>query len=636
MLSNGPLTRKQAIAVTVSVAGDATQSGATGPRISRSTPTRSASTRSGWRRSGIRTGQIVAIQVALALVIGAIGHGPLLMTGAALVAATGVLVAWIRLRRRWLFEWIGLGLRYLTRQHSLAPAAGPDALLDLVNPGAAVIPTELAGDAAAVISDGYGMTAVLELGDPAGLLLDTPQSLPSPASLLPAMSPETPPMRVQLLLTGVPAPALSAGGGIPATSYRQLTDGRLLGHERALLAVRVLRAEGWSEADLRRALSSAVRKVRRRLAPVPARPLGERAALGVLAEMAQHDIGQPAQESWPTIRLGGLVHSTFRLRRWPDLRAEPARRLVPRLLALPVAATTVSLSAGPRPSSGTGAVVVDLTVRLAADNPAGLITAAQAMRRILETEGGLARRLDGEQLDGLAATLPLGLVNPGPLPAAPVTALPVGVTDALELPIGLAGLMLGANRHGAAVTARLFRAEPTRVMLIGGIRAAQLIALRAMALGARVVVQTARPQAWEPFVRGVTAPGETIAVIPPGRPVGGAPGTPLHPLLLVVDVGPVASDPQPGPGWQANLMVRDELATVDCDALSRADLAILQPLRPEEAALAGTALGLGDSAEWLTRIRDDMVGVINRRALRWALLSTTPIESQLIGTPARF
>ena len=86
---------------------------------------------------------------------------------------------------------------------------------------------------------------------------------------------------------------------------------------------------------------------------------------------------------------------------------------------------------------------------------------------------------------------------------------------------------------------------------------------------------------------------------------------------------------------QASLVVRDELAPADADALARADLVLLQPLRANEAALAGVALGLGEAAEWLTRIRDDMVGVVNRRAVRWALLSATPIESQLIGTPTR-
>ncbi|GAB3964952.1 type VII secretion protein EccE [Plantactinospora veratri] len=611
--------------------------GTPGSRIDRSPPAPlpASSTPSRSGLFGVRAGQIVALQVALALVLAAASQGPLLLAGAALLAVALVVLTWLRMRRRWLFEWIAIGLRYSSRQRTLPQAAPPEALLDLVNPGAVVLPVDLAGDAACMVSDAYGLTAVLELGDQVGMLADSPQSLLSPAGLLPAASAETPPMRVQLVLTGAPAPTLSAGGGTPATSYRQLTEGRLLGHERALLAVRVLRADGWSDDDLRRALSSAVRKVRRRLTPVPTRVLGERAALGVLAETVHHDGAQPARENWQGVSLGGLLQTTFRLRRWPDLRTEAGRRFVPRLLALPATATTVSVSAGPWAGGGTDNIRVDVTVRVAADSPQTLGTAVQALRRLLSAEHAVARRLDGEQLDGVAATLPLGVLGAGPTAPAPATTLPSSSVDSLDLPIGLAGLMLGANRHGAAVVARLFRAETTRVVLIGGVRAAQLIALRAMALGARIVVQTARPRAWEPFVRGASGPGSPIAMIPPGRPVGGPPGTQLHPLLVVVDVGPVAADSQPGPGWQTSLVVRDELAPVDVDAVSRADLVVLQPLRPHEAQLAGVALGLGDSADWLTRIRADMVGVINRRVLRWALLSATPIEAQLIGPPAR-
>ncbi|MFI6763530.1 type VII secretion protein EccE [Micromonospora sp. NPDC050417] len=618
--------------MTVSVAGDSARTGESSGDGGDDDPGSGRATAVGpVRRTslGLRAGQIVAAQSGVALLLAAAGRGPLVLTAAGLGATVLVLTAWLRLRRRWLFEWIAVGTRYLLRRRTLAPNADPAALLDLLTPGAGVFSVDLAGDAAAVISDAYGLTAVLELGDPTGLLADAAQSLPSPASLLPATGPQTPPVRIQLVLAGAPAPTLRAGGGTPATSYRQLTDGRLLGHERALLAVRVVRTEGWSELDLCRALSSTVRKVRRRLAPVPARPLGERATLGVLAELAHHDGAQPAQESWQAVRMGGLLQTTFRLRRWPDPSSETARRLVPRLLALPATATTVSLAAGPRGTAGEP-VPVDLTVRLVAEKAAGLSDTTQALRRLLAAENATGRRLDGEQLDGLTATLPVG---------TPSTALDQrsasAMVDLLDLPFGAAGLMIGANRHGAPVTVRLFRAEATRVLLVGGVAAAQLVALRAMALGSRVVVQTARPRVWEPFVRAVSAPGETIALIPPGRQVGGPPGTLLHPLLVVVDIGPVGAEAQTGPGWQASLVVRDGLTPADTDAISRADLVILQPLHADEAALAGVALGLGDSAEWLTRIRGDMVGVVSRRVLRWALLSATPIEVQLIGPPTR-
>ncbi len=586
------------------------------------------------RLFGVRTGQVVATQLAAALLLLGAGGGTLALIATVLLAAAVLAVTWVRLRGRWAFEWFATTVRYASRPHT-APAGDPLALLGLVAPGARVVQSELAGEPAAVIVDGWGMTAVLELGDPAGLLVEPLPPLPSPAALLPPVGPDHPPCRIQLLLSGVPAPAVRAGG-TPANSYRQLTEGRLLGHSRALLAVRLLRTEGWSAQDLLRSMSGIVRKLPRRLGDVPVRPLGEAAALRVLAEVAHARDTDPVQESWPGLRAGGLLQATFRLRRWPDLRIETARRLVTRMLALPAAATTVSLTAGPRPSTGTGTVAVDLAVRLAAPDEPALAVATQALRRLLGGEHADARRLDGEHLDGLAATLPLGGPATPAVPGRPAGgAVAAEALDGLDLPVGSAGLMLGNNRHGAPVIARLFRPEQTRALLIGGVRCAQLIALRAMALGARVVVQTARPQAWEPFVRGAAVPGESIAVVPPGRALEIPPGTALHPLLVVVDVGPVGPDARPGQGWQATLVVRDEFTAADVDVASRADLLVLQPLRADEATLAGSALGLGDAAQWLTRIRPDMVGVVNRRAVRWAALSVTPIETQLIGPPAR-
>lgn len=610
--------------------------GQASPAGRRSHPSRPRQVQPRHRRPfGIRVGQIVATEAALALVIASLGHGPLLLVGAALVAVALIVVAWLPLRHRWLFEWIRIGVRYLGRERQMAGTDGVRRMLTLAAPDAQLSAVELGGDDAAVIADANGLTALLELGDATELLADTPDTFPSPASLLPAAGPDLPPVRIQLVISGAPAPTLRAGAGVAGTSYRQLTDGRLLAQTRAVLAVRVCRADGWSEEDLLRALSSLVRKIRRRLGIRPARQLGVDAALRVLGELAHFDVAYPVRESWNMVTLGGLTQATFRMRRWPDLYSDAARQMIPRLLSLPAVATTVALSVGPR-VNGTDAVAVDLTVRIAAGDPNGLATAAQALRRLLSSMNATVRRLDGEQMSGLAATLPLARGGPGPIPAlSPTLVVPLKALEALDLTVAGSGLMIGTNRHGAPVTLRLFRAEPTRAVLIGGIRAAQLVVLRAMALGARVVLQTSRPRAWEPFVRGVTTPAETIAMIPPGRPIGGPPGTPLHPLLIVVDIGPVAADNRPAPGWHASLVVRDELTPTDVDAVSRADLLVLQPLRPEEASLAGAALGLGEAAGWLSRIRHDMIGVINRRAVRWALLTSTPLEAQLVGSPAR-
>ena len=104
-----------------------------------------------------------------------------------------------------------------------------------------------------------------------------------------------------------------------------------------------------------------------------------------------------------------------------------------------------------------------------------------------------------------------------------------------------------------------------------------------MALGARVLVRTARPQAWEPFVRGAAVPGESITVVPPGRAVESPAGSALHPLLIVVDIGPVGADTRPGAGWQATLVVRDEFAPADVD--------VGHPGRPGDAAAAAAGRG---------------------------------------------
>jgi type VII secretion protein EccE len=578
---------------------------------------------------GLRTGQVVATQVAaVALLLGAI-NGSIALIAGAVVAVLVLTPAWLRVRGRWAFEWLGIVASYGGRRHT----AEKPGLLGLVAPGSAVRQAELAGDPAAVITDGAGLTAVLELGDPTGLLAEETPGLPSPSSLLPLPGAELPPVLIQLLLTGAPSPAARTGTALAASSYRQLTEGRLLGHGRALLAVRVLRAEGWSDEELHRSLSGLVRKLVRRLSAVPARPLGEAAAIRAITESAYDDDTGQVQESWPGLRVGGLTQTTYRLRRWPDLRAETSRHLVSQILTLPAAATTVSLTAGPQPAHGR--TPVDLTVRLAAPDAAALATAGQALRKLVSAEQGAVRRLDGEHLPGLAATLPLG-GRPTAVPGRQAGGmLAEGRHDGLTLPIGAAGLMLGSNRRGQPVVARLFRPEQTRALVVGGVRCAQLLALRAMALGARVVVQTARPRTWEPFVRGAAVPGESIAVVPPGRVLEMAPGSALHPLLLVVDIGPVSADNRPGAGWQATLVVRDEFSAADVDVASRADLLVLQQLRAEEATLLGGALGLGEVAGWMTRIRPDMVGVINRRAVRWAALSQTPIETQLLGSPGR-
>ena len=574
------------------------------------------------RLLGLHSGQIVSGQVAVFILLAAAVTGaPLLLLPAVPCAAVLATIALGRFRRRWLYQWLGTGLRYAARQRELRAGADAGALLRFVAPTARVQTVDAPEGARGVISDSDGLVAVLELGETGSLLSDGTVSVPSPRALLPPPGPDSPDAAVQLLVTSVPAPASRSAAGLPATSYRQLTDGRVPAQMRALLAVRVRRDSGWSDEDLHRCLASTLRRVHRRLAQdgVPARTLGPQAVYGALADLAHHDPGQPVRVAWPAVATGTLRQATVALDGWPELAGEAANGLIPRLLTLPVTTTTVALTVDARRAS--------LVVRVAGPDPATLGAAVQALRRLLAALGTRGTRCDGDQLDALAATLPLArLWSPG----AAVSANVVG------MPLAGSGLMLGRNRHGEPVTLRLLRPEPTRAMLVGGVRAAALVTMRALALGTQVLVQTARPQAWEAFLRGVSGPGDVVAVVPPGRPIALAPGNALRPQLIVVDVGTVLGDPPvPPAAWRATLLIRDELGAPDLDALARADVALLQPLSPTEAAMAGGALGLGENQEWLSRIRGDMVAVVSRRVVRWALLSATSIEQQVIGSTER-
>ena len=132
------------------------------------------------RLFGIRTGQLVSTQVAaVALLIGAV-NGPLVLGAAVFVAIILLAITWLRLRGRWAFEWLGTALRFASRRHLVSVDSSPTALLEFVAPGSRVDQIELAGDPAALIVDGEGLTAVLELGDPTGLLAEEGGSIPSP------------------------------------------------------------------------------------------------------------------------------------------------------------------------------------------------------------------------------------------------------------------------------------------------------------------------------------------------------------------------------------------------------------------------------------------------------------------------
>jgi hypothetical protein len=272
-------------------------------------------------------------------------------------------------------------------------------------------------------------------------------------------------------------------------------------------------------------------------------------------------------------------------------------------------------------------------VRVTAATPdvareAGLRLIAQA-----KAAGGVIEQVNGRHRAGLAATLPLGWVpQPGDdrQPAHPVP------PAALVATAGGGGLMVGRDRHQAPLVVRLFRPEPTRFAFTGSLAAAQMLVLRMIAIGAQVMIQTARPADWARFVQQTgVGPGQ-FAFVPPGdRP--GPPGRAARPEVLVVDVGQVSwQQVDRGGNGRAVMIVRHELTPADRDLLVGADVVVLQPLTEAEAAVAAAGVGAAESESWMSRISASMVTVVNRGVVRWATLNPTDLELRTLGDPRRF
>ncbi|SCL56730.1 hypothetical protein GA0070606_2656 [Micromonospora citrea] len=205
----------------------------------------------------------------------------------------------------------------------------------------------------------------------------------------------------------------------------------------------------------------------------------------------------------------------------------------------------------------------------------------------------------------------------------------------LNLVAGGGGLVVGRSRQQEPVGLRLFRAEPTRLLLTGGVRCAELLAFRALAIGARLFIQTAREQEWDSFLRRCVIGRDVASFLPPGVPPPTA-ASPTEPQLIVIDTGPVTGpDSGLSAPWRATLVVRDDLAGWDVEALVRSDIVLLQRLVETEAATAASALGLASVQSWFTQLHPEMVGLITKGKVQWVMLSMTPTERQLIGPVAR-
>lgn len=196
------------------------------------------------------------------------------------------------------------------------------------------------------------------------------------------------------------------------------------------------------------------------------------------------------------------------------------------------------------------------------------------------------------------------------------------------------GLRLGVDRDGRPVTVRAFRREPTRVALVGGYWATQVLVFRMLAVGAGVVVATRTPEPWEAFGTWAVADRTRVRVVPPGRPFEVDAG-PHRPTVVVDDAGALGDLLHPGP-WQTLLSMVPRLTPDSLDVVAHADLVALQRLTPDEAAGVSAALHLtSDTGTLLQMLEPDMLALLGGGADRYVWVSATQVETGRFGAPQR-
>ncbi|WP_377270079.1 DUF3662 domain-containing protein [Peterkaempfera sp. SMS 1(5)a] len=205
--------------------------------------------------------------------------------------------------------------------------------------------------------------------------------------------------------------------------------------------------------------------------------------------------------------------------------------------------------------------------------------------------------------------------------------------ETLGLSISSTGMLTRADGKDAAQG--LLRPSPYGVVLVGGLWAAQLIALRAGTAGARIAVETGRSHAWNPVARAADGGRLRLEVHPIGR-LTPQTASAAGPLLIVRDCGPhpatAAVPPRP---WQTVLTLLPYFGAGAEHQLSEADLVGVQRVAPQEAGRIAEVLRLNPrEAAALPGLGDDATLWADRQSRHFLSAAPTADEAQVLG-PAR-
>lgn len=371
---------------------------------------------------GVHAAQVVAWQLAVGAALIAI-HQPVPRMIPMLAGMVAVLVCSIaRSDGRWAYQWLGIWLRFVCRRRSRVVNAGAP-INELLRPflrGARLGSIELDDVDKALLVHAAGLTVVLEAAPADDRLGASAGTVPPPTVLLPLGDDASPPISAQLIVQTVPAPSAYRARGAAAQSYHALTHSMIPARRRSWIALQAMRRPldtGTDDAELRAALLRAVIGLRRRLGKagmhahvVDATQLAEDlAALSDTEAMLRDDTAYDVhlQERWSSWSAGSHPQVSYRLLDWPDLATATGQEFFDDLVSLPSVATTVGIAARRTVAAGRDRLELEVALRIGVplDQPDFVAT---RLRDVTDRHRVRAQRMDGEQVFGVAATLPLG------------------------------------------------------------------------------------------------------------------------------------------------------------------------------------------------------------------------------------
>jgi type VII secretion protein EccE len=374
--------------------------------------------------------RLILIEAAAALAAAPfLIHKPMVIVGTGPVALLCVIGAIGGSRGRWLGASRLVHSDFKERQEQGRPAGGESALAPLRETFPALKTATVStrgGEPVGVIGDGTFLTAVIQLDSRGEPLREPRQAHPLPVGAVAAALADTqvPVSSVQLISHSRPAPAPHLPRqSLSARSYQSI-GAEVPAQRTTWAAVRLdpeaaqgaVEARGGGQTGAQRALLTAVQRVASQIegAGFEATILSEPeliTALGTACVISQVAVNPAAaahrrtEETKRYWRCDGSWHTTYWLDKPPALSARTSPDFFAGIGSLPALATSVAVNL----SKGTGdALAFSCFVRIAAGSENQLNESSKQLEARAGQAGAGLTRLDGEQLPGLVATVPLG------------------------------------------------------------------------------------------------------------------------------------------------------------------------------------------------------------------------------------